>query len=84
MGFPVRRLRRLRQNDRFRTLVRETGLSVDDFILPLFVVPGVRIKQEIPSLPGSYHFSIDCLVEEASKVRDLGIGAILLFGIPDH
>ncbi|HXZ42950.1 MAG TPA: porphobilinogen synthase [Terriglobales bacterium] len=84
MGFPVRRLRRLRQSDRFRTLVRETGLSVDDFILPLFVVPDAKIKREIPSLPGNYHFSIDCLVEEATKVRDLGIGAILLFGIPDR
>lgn len=84
MGFPIQRLRRLRQNDRFRSLIRETSLSVNDFILPLFVVPGIRVKEEIPSLPGNYHFSIDCLVEEVSKVRDLGISAILLFGIPDH
>ena len=83
MGFPVRRLRRLRQNSNFRNLVRETNLSVNDFILPLFAVPGTGIKKEISSLPGNYHLSIDCLVEEARQVRDLGISAVLLFGVPE-
>jgi len=83
MGFPVRRLRRLRQNSNFRELVRETNLSVKDFILPLFVVPGTGIKKEISALPGNYHLSVDCLVEEARQVRDLGISAVLLFGVPE-
>jgi porphobilinogen synthase len=83
MGFPVRRLRRLRQNCNFRELVRETDLAVKDFILPLFAVPGTRIKKEISALPGNYHLSVDCLVEEARQVRDLGIPAVLLFGIPE-
>src|ERR1035437_8893971 len=82
MGFPVRRLRRLRQNSNFRDLVRETNLSVKDFMLPLFAVPGSGIKKEISALPGNYHLSIDCLVEEARQVRDLGIPAVLLFGVP--
>jgi len=84
MGFPAQRLRRLRQNEKFRTLVRETNLSIDDLILPLFVVPGAHVRKEIPSLPGNYQLSIDCLVEEGLKVRDLGIPAVLLFGIPEH
>lgn len=84
MGFPARRLRRLRQNEKFRSLVRETELSVNDFILPLFVVPGAGVRQEISSLPGNYQLSIDCLIEESLKVRDLGIPAVLLFGIPEH
>lgn len=82
MGFPTRRLRRLRQNKNFRTLVSETNLSVQDFILPLFAVCGSGIRKEISALPGNYHLSIDCLVEEARQVRDLGIPAILLFGVP--
>src|SRR3989304_3641846 len=83
MGFPSQRLRRLRQNSEFRRLVCEINLSVDDLILPLFVVPGRGIKEEIRSLPDNYHLSIDCLVEEARRIRDLGIPAILLFGVPD-
>jgi porphobilinogen synthase len=83
MGFPIQRLRRLRQNNNFRELVRETDLSVRDFILPLFVVPGSGVKEEIGPLPDNYHLSIDCLIEEAHQVRDLGIPAVLLFGIPE-
>jgi porphobilinogen synthase len=83
MGFPAQRLRRLRQNEKVRRLVRETHLSVDDLILPLFVVPGSGIKKEIEALPDNYHLSIDCLVEEAKKIRDLGIPAVLLFGVPE-
>jgi len=83
MGFPARRLRRLRQNERFRRLVRETSLSVDDLVWPLFAVPGQGVRQEISALPGNYHLSVDCLVEETKRARDLGIAAILLFGVPE-
>jgi porphobilinogen synthase len=72
----------LRQNEKFRRLVRETSLSVDDLVWPLFAVPGQGIRQEISSLPGNYHLSIDCLVEEAKRAADLGLSAILLFGVP--
>jgi porphobilinogen synthase len=82
-GFPVHRLRRLRQNDKFRNLVRENSLSISDLILPLFVVPGTGVKHEINSIPGNYHLSIDKLIEEAREIRDLGIPGILLFGVPD-
>jgi len=82
MGFPTTRLRRLRQNEKFRQLVRETSLSVDDLVWPLFAVPGQGVRKEISALPGNYHLSVDCLVDEAKKARDLGIPAILLFGVP--
>ena len=84
MGFPVQRLRRLRRNESLRGLVRENRLSAADFILPLFVVPGTGIRREIPSLPGNYKLSVDLLVEEIASIRDLGIPAVLLFGVPDH
>ena len=84
MGFPVQRLRRLRQNEKIRELVRENRLSADDFILPLFVVPGSGVKQEISSIPENYHLSIDTLVEEVKQVRDVGVPAVLLFGVPQE
>ena len=83
MSFPVHRMRRLRQNEQLRAMVRENSLSVGDFIYPMFVVHGNRVKQEIGALKGNYHLSIDMLVEEAKQVRDLGIPGVLLFGIPD-
>ncbi len=83
MGFPTQRLRRLRQNESIRSLVRENRLTPGNFVLPLFAVPGNKVKREIASLPGNYHLSIDCLVEEAIAARELGIGAILLFGVPE-
>ena len=83
MGFPVQRLRRLRQNEKFRDLVCESSLSASSFILPLFVVPGHGIKKEMESLPGNYHLSVDCLIEEAKCLRDVGIPAVLLFGVPE-
>jgi len=76
-------MRRLRQNEQLRAMVRENSLSVGDFIYPMFVVHGNRVKQEIGALKGNYHLSIDMLVEEAKQVRDLGIPGVLLFGIPD-
>jgi len=83
MAFPAQRLRRLRKNEALRGMVRETHLSADRFILPLFAVPGSRVREEISSLPGNYHLSLDCLVEEALSARDLGIPAVLLFGVPE-
>ena len=83
MSFPTVRLRRMRRNPTFRRMVRETKLSVDDLIMPLFVRSGSGIKKEITSMPGNYQFSPDMLVEEARELYDLGIPAIILFGIPD-
>jgi len=83
MYFPTYRPRRLRKNENFRRMVRETNLSVDDFIYPLFVAPGEGFKKEISSMPGNYQMSIDLIVEEAKEVKKLGIPAIILFGIPE-
>ena len=84
MSFPEHRLRRLRRTETLRNMVRETILSIDDLIYPLFIKSGVKIKKEIQSMPGNYHFSIDELVKECSKIQKLGIPAVLLFGIPSH
>jgi porphobilinogen synthase len=81
-GFPSLRLRRLRQHPLLRELVRETELSVRDLILPLFVRSGSRIKQPISSMPGHSQLTVDCLAEEVREVVDLGIPAVILFGIP--
>ena len=80
--FPVSRLRRLRMTETFRSMVRETRLGPDDFIFPLFVVPGTNVKKEISSMPGVYQMSVDMIVRECAEVRSLGIPAVLLFGIP--
>ena len=77
-------MRRLRQNETTRRLVRETRLSVDDLILPLFVRPGRGIRNEIPSMPGNYQCSIDTLVEICRSAVDLGIPGVILFGIPEN
>ncbi len=83
MGFPTQRLRRLRKNENIRRMVRECILTVNDLIFPMFVVHGRGIKEEIDALPGNYHLSVDRLIEEAKNVRDLGIPAVILFGLPD-
>ena len=83
MLFPDYRPRRLRQNDRFRRMIRETRLSVDDLILPLFAIDGKGIKNPIDSMPGHFQLSIDNLVKTSKKAHELGIPAIMLFGIPD-
>jgi porphobilinogen synthase len=82
--FPIQRLRRLRYNSTVRDLVRETIITKNDLIYPLFVVPGVKVKKEIKSMPGVYQMSIDVLVEECKEVEQLGIPAVILFGIPEH
>jgi len=83
MLFPDYRPRRLRQNENLRRMIRETALSVDDFILPLFAVEGKGVKNPIASMPGHHQLSVDNLVKEAKSARDLGIPAVMLFGIPD-
>jgi porphobilinogen synthase len=65
-------------------MVRETRLAPEDFILPLFVCPGSGIKKEIPSMPGNYHFSVDTVTDKCKEAFDLGIPAVILFGLPDH
>lgn len=79
-----RRHRRLRKNSYIRDMVRETTLSPNDFIYPLFVVEGINIKKEIPSLPNNYHYSLDRLPEVISEINDAGVKGIILFGIPDY
>lgn len=83
MKFPKYRPKRLRQNESFRRLMRETQLSVDNLVMPFFVREGKDIKKPIASLPGNYQFSIDNLIKEAKAAKSLGIPAMLLFGIPD-
>jgi porphobilinogen synthase len=83
MNFPVYRPRRLRKNEIFRRMIRETHLSPDDLILPLFVRPGKGIKQPIASMPGHFQFSVDVLIEEVEEAKSLGIPGIILFGIPE-
>ena len=78
------RPRRLRASAGIRDMVRETRLSVHDFVYPLFVVPGINIRREIPSLPGQFHLSADQALEVAKEVAALGIPAVLLFGLPEY
>jgi porphobilinogen synthase len=84
MMFPDYRPRRLRRNQHLRRMVRETKVSVDDLIYPLFVVTGRNQRIPIASMPGIDRFSVDLLVEEVKTVRELGIPAVLLFGIPER
>ena len=82
--FPLNRPRRLRTNQRLRDMVCETKLTLDDLIYPLFAVPGNNIAKEVISMPGIFQLSIDKIVNEAKMVRDLGIPAIILFGVPEE
>lgn len=84
MAFPTTRLRRMRATEAHRRMVRETVLSADDLIYPLFVVPGRNIRREISSMPGSFQLSVDQVITEAKEVSSLGIPAVILFGIPEH
>jgi len=83
MSFPIVRHRRLRQSAGMRNLVRETVLNVNDLIMPIFVTYGQGVKNEISSMPGIYHFSLDMLKAEVDEIVSLGIPAVLLFGIPE-
>ncbi len=83
MLFPDFRARRLREKDAFRRMIRETTLSVDDFILPLFAIEGKGIKNPIPSMPGQFQLTCDYLVKTVQEAKDAGIPAVMLFGLPD-
>ena len=83
MSFPLVRMRRLRRSQALRRMVAETTLTTADLIYPMFVVEGSGVRAPAPSMPGVDRFSIDLLVEECKQVRDLGIPAVILFGVPD-
>ncbi len=84
MPFPVHRMRRMRATEPLRRLVRETTLAPADFILPLFVTEGGRVRNPISSMPGNFQLSIDELIKECSECIELGLGGVILFGIPEH
>ena len=83
MTFPLNRMRRTRQTDRLRSLVRETRLSPDAMIYPIFVCPGDNVRKEIQSMPGQYNLSVDHAVEVARATERAGVGGLMLFGIPE-
>ncbi|HEX7050953.1 MAG TPA: porphobilinogen synthase [Longimicrobiales bacterium] len=82
-SFPEYRPRRMRRTEAMRRLVRETAVAPGDLILPLFVVPGKGVRRPVPSMPGVHQTSVDELVRDAAEAQDLGIGAVLLFGVPE-
>jgi porphobilinogen synthase len=84
MSFPVHRPRRLRRTDTLRAMVRETDLTPEDFIYPLFVVEGRNVKKPISSMPGVFNLSVEHAVAEARQAKSLGVPSIILFGIPDQ
>jgi porphobilinogen synthase len=83
MSFPIDRPRRLRKNNNIRRLVRENNVTADDLVQPLFVVTGQKVKTEIGSMPGQFHFSVDQIAVEASRIAKLNVPAVILFGIPE-
>jgi len=82
MSFPVTRMRRLRRDETIRGMVRENRIAREDLVLPLFVVEGSGVREAIASMPGVFRFSVDQVVLEAKRVADLGVPAVILFGIP--
>lgn len=83
MLFPDARGRRLRANDNFRRMIRETKISVDDLIMPLFAIDGKSVKKPIASMPGQFHLSCDNIVKTAQEAKEAGVPAIILFGVAD-
>jgi porphobilinogen synthase len=83
MQYPDYRPRRLRRTEALRRMTRETRLSVDNLVYPMFVVPGSGVQKPIPSMPGQYNYSVDKAVDAAARAYDLGIPAVILFGIPE-
>ncbi len=84
MVFPDYRPRRLRKNEAFRSLIRETHISASQLIYPLFVLPGKNIREEIPSMPGVFRISVDQLAGEAKECLSLGVNSVILFGLPEQ
>src|SRR5579872_3359559 len=80
----TKRLRRLRRSETLRALVRETRLSPDMFVLPLFVCEGEGVRREVRSMPGVFNLSVDEAVKEVEGARAVGVKSVLLFGLPDH
>ena len=83
MNYPDYRPRRMRRTENLRRMIRETRLAPEDFIYPLFVVPGSGVQKPIGSLPGQFNFSVDKVVDAAAAASDLGIPSVILFGIPE-
>ncbi|MFZ0865108.1 MAG: porphobilinogen synthase [Candidatus Sulfotelmatobacter sp.] len=83
MAFPVTRLRRLRRTSQLRDLVRETRLTPDAFVYPMFVCPGEGVRKAVRSMPGVFNLSVDEAVKEAQEVHSLGVSSVILFGLPD-
>src|SRR5881409_2434254 len=83
MAFPVHRLRRLRASEQMRSVVRETRLTPDAFVYPMFVCPGEGVRKEVRSMPGVFNLSVDEAVKEAREVHSLGVPSVILFGLPD-
>ena len=84
MNYPDYRPRRMRRTENFRRMIRETRLAPDDFIYPLFIVPGSGVAKPIGSLPGQFNYSIDKAVDAAAAAADLGIPGVILFGVPER
>ena len=78
------RPRRLRGNEKIRKMVRETRMDKSSLIYPLFVMEGAGLREEIPSMPGQYRYSLDLLPQKLSELADAGVGSVMFFGIPDH
>jgi len=83
MAFPVTRLRRLRKSEQLRSLVRETHLTPENFVYPLFVCPGTNVRKEVRSMPGVFNLSVDQAVKEVREARSLGVLSVILFGLPE-
>jgi porphobilinogen synthase len=83
MAFPITRLRRLRKSEQLRSIVRETRLSPENFVYPIFVCPGKGVRKEIRSMPGVFNLSIDEAVKEVREVHGLGVPSVILFGLPE-
>jgi len=83
MAFPITRLRRLRQNEQIRSLVRETRLAPSSFVYPMFICPGEGVRKPVGSMPGVCNLSVDEAVKEAAQVHSLGVPSVILFGLPE-
>src|SRR5215468_3824041 len=84
MAFPVTRLRRLRKSELLRSMVRETRLTPENFVYPLFVCPGTGVRKEVRSMPGVFNLSVDEAVKEVREARSLGVPSVILFGLPER
>ncbi len=84
MAFPVVRNRRLRTSAGLRSLVRETRLDATDFIMPIFITEGEGVQEEISSMPGVYHWSLDTMERELAEIAEAGVQSVMVFGVPDH